>query len=92
MIKELISEEELNKLFQMIPVEIKDLIIKKERLIVSNLEYLKEINVTSFKEIFLNYPEIFLQEISIFRDFFQKFNTSDLINRLNNDISIIETL
>lgn len=64
----------------------------KEKLITMNIEFLRDLGVTNFKEIFVNYAEFFLKEPTIFRETFLKYDREDLIAKLLKNMAIIVRL
>ncbi len=61
-------------------------------LIKVNLKYLEDLGVTNYREIFVEYYEIFLLEPSAFRGIFDRYDTESLIQKLAEDIRVIEFL
>ncbi len=64
----------------------------KEKLITMNIEFLRDLGVTNFKEIFVNYAEFFLKEPTIFKETFLKYDREDLIAKLLKNMAIIVRL
>ncbi|MBO4245170.1 MAG: hypothetical protein J5892_00310 [Bacilli bacterium] len=69
-----------------------DAIKENKKLITVNLNYLKDLGVANYKEIFCEYYEIFLNEPSAFRSTFEKYEKDSLIEKLAEDIRVIEFL
>ena len=63
-----------------------------KKLITVNLNYLKDLGVDNYREIFVEYYEIFLNEPSTFRAIFDKYDKDSLVERLKEDIRVIEFL
>lgn len=64
----------------------------KQKLIQMNLTFLRDLGVTNFKEIFVDYSEFFLQEPTIFKNIFLKYDREDLIEKLLKNPAIIVRL
>lgn len=62
---------------------------KQEKIVSSNIDYLKQLGVTNYKELFINYSEFFLQENSVFEKIFSKYDREDLIEKLKKNPAIM---
>lgn len=60
----------------------------KQKLIEINLKFLEDLGIKNSKDIFVKYTELFLQEPSIFKNKFLRYNRADLISRLSKNIDI----
>lgn len=69
-----------------------DAVKENKKLITVNLNYLKDLGVDNYREIFVEYYEIFLNEPSTFRAIFDKYDKDSLVERLKEDIRVIEFL
>ena len=69
-----------------------DALEKERKLVLANGEYLMDLGVTNFKEIFKNYYELFLLDHSNFINIFNKYDRSDLIEKLAKNVAIVEYL
>lgn len=65
---------------------------ENKKLIIVNLNYLKDLGVENYREIFVEYYEIFLNEPSSFRAIFDKYDRESLVERLKEDIRVVEFL
>lgn len=61
-------------------------------LVKNNLNYLKELGIEQYKEIFKTYYPMFLMDSSNFQEIFNKYDISDLIDKINKNMAIIEHL
>ena len=61
-------------------------------LVKANINYLKNIGIENYQEIFKTYYPIFLMDASNFQEIFSKYEISDLIDKINKNIAIIEHL
>ena len=62
------------------------------KLVLANGNYLLELGVTNFKEIFQNYYELFLLDHSNFVNIFNKYDRDDLVEKLAKNVAIVEYL
>ena len=58
----------------------------------ANINYLKELGVENYIDIFKNYYPMFLMDASAFANIFNKYDRSDLLDKINKNITIIEHL
>ena len=63
-----------------------------KKLIDAIIKYLKNLGVTTYRTIFLEYYSMFLMDHSNFVEIFSKYVPEDLIEKLNKNIHIIENL
>ena len=75
-----------------IPEELKVDLESNADLVKSNLNYLKSLGIENTEDIFKTYYPIFLMDSSNFQDIFSKYDNSDLIDKINKNIAIIEHL
>lgn len=65
---------------------------KNKKLVMANISYLMELGVKNYREIFLEYYDLFLLDNSNFTGIFNKYDRDDLIDKLAKNIAIIEYL
>ena len=65
---------------------------ENHKLVTMNIRYLKEIGVMNYQKIFIKFYDLFLMDPSNFEDIFAKYDTADLINKLNKNVNIVEYL
>ena len=88
----LIEEGIDNKVFDIIPDTIKNDIENNIELVKSNINYLKDLGVSKYLEIFKNYYPMFLMDYSNFKNVFNKYDKADLLEKIDKNIAIIEHL
>ena len=66
-------EDEQKEYEDITPEEIKKMISKHNKLVETNLQFLKDLEINTYKEIFINYPDML---------------TSGLLNNLNLTFSV----
>jgi len=74
------------------PEKLLELIKEQKKLVTENIVFLQELGVTNYQEIFIRYYDMFLMDNSNFKDIFSKYETDDLIAKLNKNINIVEYL
>lgn len=86
------NKEEIADFLNNSPKKLIDAVKNNKKLVCENIDYLKELGVTNYQEIFLEYYDMFLMDHSNFVDIFAKYEPQDLIEKLNKNIRIIEYL
>lgn len=84
------EEVDINELLENTPEKIKETIKKHEKLVRVNIEYLKNLGVITYKEIFINYPDMFLMDASTFEKSFSQYETKELLEKLNANYKIVK--
>lgn len=74
------------------PQSIKTKIIDYKEIVIDNINYLKKIGVTNYTDAFNTYYDMFLIDSTNFKDIFDKYDREDLVEKLKNNLSIIEHL
>lgn len=69
-----------------------DKISNNSRLLKKNITFLKELGVTNYKELFVEYAEVFLQDSSVFKETLLMYDREDLIEKLKRNMSIFVRL
>lgn len=65
---------------------------KNSDLVKTNINYLKELGIENYKDIFKTYYPMFLMDTSNFKEIFSKYDISDLLEKINKNMAIIEHL
>ncbi len=86
------TQDQINRILNINHEIVVDQITKKPRLVKNNLIFLKDLGVTNYKEIFVEYAEVFLQDTSVFKEIFLMYDREDLIEKLKRNMSIIVRL
>ena len=86
------SDIEIDWLNDNVTPAIKKELALEEKLVGTNLDYLKDSGVENYKEIFNEYYGMFLMDNSAFTEIFNKYDQSDLIDKLRKNITIVEYL
>lgn len=87
-----ITESEISTLSNNLKKSTEECIIIFPGIVIANYQILKNIGVSNYKEIFLNHPQMFLQNPNKFQAIFDKYDHDDLVRCLEKNSSIIEKL
>ncbi len=63
-----------------------------KKLVSKNLEYLNDMGVTNLVDIFVHYHDMFLMDNSNFVEIFNKYDQKDLVDKLAQNVQIMEYL
>ncbi len=86
------TQEEIDSFVANNPEVLVNLIVNSKKIVLVNLNYLKNYGIENYKEIFLKFSETFLLDHSSFIEIFDKYEATDLIEKLKKNISIYEYL
>ncbi len=87
-----ISNEMIDKLKDSTPEKLLELLETNKKLVSANVNYLKDLGIDKYPEILVRYPDMFLMDNSNFKDIFAKYEVSDLIEKINKNVGIVEFL
>ena len=86
------SDIEIDWLNDNVTPAIKKELDLEEKLVGANLDYLKDLGLENYKEIFYEYYGMFLMDNSAFTEIFNKYDTKDLVDKLEKSIEIFDFL
>lgn len=86
------TKDEIEELNNCVPELMLEKLKEQKKLILINLSFLKELGVTNYKRVFINYYEIFLMDNSNFMAIFNQYDRDDLVDKIQKDISVVEYL
>lgn len=86
------SKETIADFLNNSPKKLIDAIKEHKKLVSENLDYLKNIGVPNYQEVFLEYYDMFLMDHSNFVEIFSKYEVDDLIEKIKKNPKIIEYL
>ena len=86
------KETEIKWLEENVCQTLKKALIEEQKLVGTNIGYLKNLGVLIYKEIFNNYYGMFLMDNSAFTEIFNKYDQADLVDKLQKNIAIVEYL
>ena len=84
--------EEIEKFSENVPSILLESIFNSYRLVSKNLDSLKEMGVSNYKEIFIKFYDMFLMDNSNFMNVFNKYDREDLVEKLKKNSDIVEFL
>lgn len=85
-------EDEQKEYEDITPEEIKKMISKHNKLVETNLQFLKDLEINTYKEIFINYPDMFLMDASNFEKYFNRYEKEALQEKLNTNYKVVKFL
>ena len=86
------DNEEIQECLDNTPKKLQDKISKHLDLVEENLKFIQGLGIDTYKEIFINYPDLFLMDASDFNKKFSQYEAEDLIERLNANFKLVEYL
>ena len=86
------SPDAIAEIMDNTPDKLIELLKAQKKLVSENIEYLRELGVTNYQEIFIRYYDMFLMDNSNFKGIFAKYDQEDLIEKLAKNINIVEYL
>lgn len=86
------EKEDISELVDNTPKKLLKLLEDHEELVEANLKYLKGLKILTYKEILISYPDMFLMDHSNFKDMFEKYETDELVEKLNSNYKVVEYL
>ena len=86
------TSEEIENLVENVPTKVLDLLKENYKLVTQNLNFIKDLGVSNYKEIFNKYYDMFLMDPELFSEIFNKYDKEDLIEKLKKNLTIIEHL
>lgn len=86
------NEEVINTMRKNIP----ELAIKKieenEEMVTANIRYLMDLGINNYVDAFIRFYNIFLIDNQTFDEIFSKYDSEDLIAKLEKNVAIMEYL
>ena len=86
------NKEDIDSFVNNSPKKLVDAIKEHKKLVGTNIEFLKELGVKNYKEIFIKFYDMFLMDNSNFIEVFNKYDREDLIEKLEKNDGIVEYL
>jgi hypothetical protein len=86
------DEDRINMMERNIPELAKQMIEEQESTVTKNINYLKELGVTNYVDAFTKFYNMFLLSNDEFESIFSKYDREDLVEKLQNNIAIMEYL
>ena len=86
------SKDDIAEIMDNTPEKLLNLLQDQKKLVSENINFLINLGVTNYQEIFIKYYDMFLMDNSNFKEIFAKYEPDDLIAKLNKNINIVEYL
>lgn len=86
------TKEEIEEVNNNTPKMMVEKLKEQKKLVLANLNFLKELGVTNYKRVFINYYDMFLMDNSNFMAVFNQYDRDDLIDKIQKDITVVEYL
>ena len=80
------------QLMEVVPESLVNDIMNNKELVEANMKFIKKIGISNYDEVFKYYYPMFLMDSSNFQSIFTKYDQSDLLEKINKNITIIEHL
>jgi hypothetical protein len=85
-------EEDIKEYEGNTPELVRKTINEHEALVKTNIDFLKNLGIKTYKEIFINYPDMFLMDASNFEKSFTQYNQEEMIEKLNANFKMVKWL
>ena len=86
------TKDDISSFVNNVPASVVNLLEEQKKQVSNNIKYLRELGVNNYKDVFINYYEIFLNDDTNFRAIFEKYDRDDLIDKIAKNINIVEYL
>ena len=86
------TKDDISSFTKDVPASVLKLLEEQEKQVSNNIKYLREIGITNYKDVFINFYELFLNDDTNFRGIFEKYDRNDLIDKIAKNINIVEYL
>lgn len=86
------TESEIEDFSLNVPAMLQEKITNSYKLVSQNIEFLINLGVNNYKEIFLKFYDMFLMDNSNFTTIFNNYEREDLIEKINANADIVEFL
>ena len=86
------TKDDISSFINDVPASVIKLLEEQEKQVSNNIKYLRELGITNFKDVFINYYELFLNDDTTFRGIFEKYDQADLVDKISKNINIVEYL
>lgn len=86
------TEDEIVAFSANIPPLLLEHILNSYKLVSKNIESLKDLGIDNVKEVFAKFYDMFLMDNSNFMNIFNGYERDDLVDKINNNVDIVEFL
>ena len=86
------TEDEIVAFSANIPPLLLEHILNSYKLVSKNIESLKDLGIDNVKDVFAKFHDMFLMDNSNFMNIFNGYERDDLVDKINNNVDIVEFL
>lgn len=86
------TDEEIQIFCENVPPLLHEQILNSYKLVVQNLDFLKNLGVITYKEVFVKFYDMFLMDSSNFMTIFNNYEREDLVAKINATPEVVEFL
>ncbi len=86
------TEDEIVAFSANIPPLLLEHILNSYKLVSKNIESLKDLGIDNVKDVFAKFYDMFLMDNSNFMNIFNGYERDDLVDKINNNVDIVEFL
>ena len=86
------TEEQVDLINKNIPTNAIEKMDEEKELVIENINYLIELGVNNYQDAFIKFYNMFLLNNNDFVEIFSKYDTEDLIVKLDKNVAIMEYL
>lgn len=86
------TEDEIVAFSANIPPLLLEHILNSYKLVSKNIESLKNLGIDNVKDVFAKFYDMFLMDNSNFMNIFNGYERDDLVDKINNNVDIVEFL
>lgn len=86
------KKEDIDEFIGNTPKKILESIKEHQELVEENISFIKGLNTKNYREIFINYPDLFLMDASNFTEMLNKYDSESLLEKLDANYKVVEYL
>ena len=86
------TKDDISSFIEDVPASVIEILEENKKQVCNNIKYLRELGINNYKDVFINYYELFLNDDTNFRAIFEKYDRDDLIDKVAKNINIVEYL
>jgi len=86
------AEDIIKNMTTNLPETAVEKLTEEEKIVTTNINYLKDLGVTNYVDAFVRFYNMFLIDPKTFDEIFSKYDREDLIAKLEKNVAIMEYL
>ncbi len=86
------EQDTINILNESLPKRALETLENKKELVTENIKYLKDLGATNYQTAFIKFYNMFLMDNESFDEIFSKYDSEDLVAKLEKNVAIMEYL